>query len=270
MKKIQIESRDNPRFKNVRRLLEDGRIRKRQQLLVLEGDHLLRAALDHGWKIRQILVTPSALASDVGRCLEHRLAGNEGGDTEILCLSVGLLTSLSSLESSNGWLVVAEMPTHVKVAPQDRDCVVLDHVQDPGNLGSILRSCLAAGVYHVLLSPGCAGAWAPKTLRSGMGAHFALSIHENSDVESFLKGFEGRRYVTQLDRSSCDLYQTDLVRGPVAWVFGAEGQGVSPEVAACADSSIHIPMTPGIESLNVGAAAAICLFEMVRQRRALS
>ena len=144
--------------------------------------------------------------------------------------------------------------------------VVLDRVQDPGNLGTILRTTAAAGIGDVLLTEGCAQAWSPRVLRAGMGAHFSLRLREHVDPLALLAGFPGPRLATAPGARARPLYEHDLDR-PVAWLFGAEGQGLSPALLAAADARVVIPMAAAIESLNVGAAVAVCLFEQVRQQR---
>ena len=158
--------------------------------------------------------------------------------------------------------------SHMLVPDPDRlvidlEGVQLDSVQDPGNLGTILRTAAAVGIPEVLLTPGCAQAWAPRVLRAAMGAHFSLRILENVAASEVLQGFKGHILAADL-RDAVDLYALDL-RGPVAWLFGSEGQGLSPAIAALATKRVKIPMPGGMESLNVGVAAGVCLFEQVRQ-----
>ncbi len=142
-------------------------------------------------------------------------------------------------------------------------CVLLEDVQDPGNLGSILRSAAAAGIGRIHLSPGCVDAWSPKVLRAGMGAHFHLSIHENSDLVAAARDFSGQVVATTLDAEKT-LFSLDL-SGPTAFVIGNEGAGISAGLLEVSDSRVMIPMPGAAESLNAAAAAAICFFERVRQ-----
>jgi TrmH family RNA methyltransferase len=127
-----------------------------------------------------------------------------------------------------------------------------------------LRTAAAAGVRQALLSPGCAAAWSPKVLRAGQGAHFVLAIHEEADLEAFADAYRGTLAVTTLE-DSLSLYAAEW-QSPLAWVFGAEGQGVRRALLDRAGLKIRIPMPGAVESLNVGAAAAVCLFEAVRRR----
>jgi TrmH family RNA methyltransferase len=172
---------------------------------------------------------------------------------------------VSPVDTPSGLLALIDLPAGSAPAPFADTVLVLDGVQDPGNLGTILRTAAAAGVRDALLTEGCAQAWSPRVLRAGMGAHFVLRIHEHADPLARLADFPGPRLATALGPGAKPLYVLDLDR-PVAWFFGAEGQGVSPALLAAADDRVVIPMPGGIESLNVGAAVAICLFEQCRQR----
>jgi TrmH family RNA methyltransferase len=140
---------------------------------------------------------------------------------------------------------------------------MLEGIQDPGNLGSILRSAAASGLRHVLLSPGSVFAWAPKVVRAGQGAHFFLSIHENIAFRDMRTRVRARVIATEPE-ARASVFEADL-RGPIAWMFGNEGAGLSPQAAALATERVRIPMSGQAESLNVAAAVAICLFEQMRQ-----
>ena len=145
-------------------------------------------------------------------------------------------------------------------------CVVLDGVQDAGNVGSILRSAAAAGVSQVFCAPGTAYAWSSKVLRSGMGAHFLLDIYEDVEAATLIERLAVPAAITDSHAPQA-LYDCDLA-GPIAWVFGNEGAGVSAPWRAAVEHRLTIPQPGGMESLNVAAAAAICLFEQCRQQRA--
>jgi TrmH family RNA methyltransferase len=146
-------------------------------------------------------------------------------------------------------------------------CVLLEGIQDPGNVGSILRTAAAAGVRHVLLSESSVHAWSPRVLRAGMGAHFMLEIHEQADLIAVATAFRGR--VVAASRGAPRfLYECDLT-GKVALLFGNEGGGLSRSLRAVAHDEVSIPMPGGSESLNVAAAVAVVLFERVRQLTAM-
>ncbi|MCH8925548.1 MAG: RNA methyltransferase [Proteobacteria bacterium] len=160
-------------------------------------------------------------------------------------------------------LVTIPAPRDIPVRESERFGVLLESIQDPGNLGSILRSAAVAGVCDAYLSKGCADAWSPKTLRAAMGAHFLLRIYEQSNLVKVVKEFKGKVIATTL-KTNKSLYKTHLT-GPIAFAFGNEGIGLSDEVRQASSEQVTIPMVEGTESLNVAAAAAICFFERVRQ-----
>ncbi|NMF91299.1 TrmH family RNA methyltransferase [Aromatoleum petrolei] len=257
-----ISSRDNANVKRLHALATSARERRSSGSTLLDGAHLVQAALDAGWPLCEIVVSEQGLqrpeiGAIVARC----------GALPALQLTDPLFAHVSPVDSPSGVLAVIDIP-HARMPKALRESVlVLDGVQDAGNLGTILRTAAAAGLKEVLLTPGCAQAWSPRVLRAGMGGHFCLNIHEHVQVGEVLRGYPGQILATGLGAGARPLYDCDL-RGPVAWLFGAEGQGLSAEVAALANGLVVIPMPGAVESLNVGAAAAICLFEQVRQRRA--
>ena len=189
------------------------------------------------------------------------LAAHAGVET--LRLRDSLFAEISGVASPVGVLAVIAIPAEA-TGPLTESCVLLEGIQDAGNVGTILRTAAAAGVRDVVLGPGCAGAWTMRVLRAAQGAHFGLALREAGDLASVVRDFGGLSVATVADHAT-PLYALDL-RGPVAWIFGNEGAGVSPELAAAAKVRATIPMASGSESLNVAAAAAVCLFEAQRQR----
>lgn len=264
-----ITSRDNPTFKALKALSSDTRLQREMQRTVLEGVHLIEAALAHGVTPELVAVREDALADREIAALLQRLRG-----VETLCLSERLFCQLSTLATPPGILARITIPGGppapegaVSSAPSfdvNGDCLLLDAVQDAGNVGALLRCAAAAGVRTVLLGPGCAGAWTPRVLRAAQGAHFALQIGEQIDLAVFLKTYAGQSLAT-VAHGGEPLYALDLTR-PCAWLFGNEGAGLAPALAAAATRRVTIPLAPESESLNVAAAAAVCLFEMRRQR----
>jgi len=251
-----IQSRDNPFFKSLKRLAESGRERRKTGQTLLDGVHLVEAYEAVYGPVDTLLAGESALT---GGEIADFVAGRE-----IVVLADSLLRDLGLVDTPSGLLALVATPKRAAAPAPDQDAILLDGVQDPGNVGTLLRTAAAAGVTQALLSPGCASAWSPKVLRAGQGAHFALAIHEDVNLASFIADYRGTAAVTCLDGSTL-LYQASW-GGPLAWVFGAEGQGVRAELIAAAGLRIRIPMPGAVESLNVGAAAAVCLFEMVRRR----
>ncbi|HRH14228.1 MAG TPA: RNA methyltransferase [Azonexus sp.] len=251
-----IQSRANPFFKSLKRLAESGRERRHTGRTLLDGVHLVAAYEALNGPVETLVVSESALGGG-------EIADFVGGRA-ILVLADSLLRDLGLVETPSGLLAVVAMPAAAVAVDLGNDAILLDGVQDPGNVGAILRTAAAAGVGQALLGPGCASAWSPKVLRAGQGAHFAITIHEDADLGAFMADYRGTTAVTCLDDATL-LYDA-CWEGPLAWVFGAEGQGVSSELIAAARLRIRIPMPGAVDSLNVAAAAAVCLFECLRRR----
>jgi TrmH family RNA methyltransferase len=176
-----------------------------------------------------------------------------------------LFAELSELKTPTGILALIES---IESDPIDfidfHFGLLLEDIQDPGNLGSILRSAAAAGCDAVYLSAACADAWSPKVLRAAMGGHFALRIYSQQNLINVVKGFSGQLFATSLQATEV-LYDCDL-RGDVGFILGNEGAGLSADLLALVTRQITIPMPGKVESLNAAAAGAVCLFEAVRQR----
>ena len=257
-----IVSRDNPHFKALKKLCQSGRERRKAGLIVLDGMHLIQSHAEAGGVPEELVVSERGQNKDeIARYLESCRS-----DRKIALLADVLFDELAVVDSPSGIMALAPYPKCSRRLNQESDAVLLDGVQDPGNVGSILRSAAAAGFRQVLLSDACAQVWSPKVLRAAMGAHFALDIMECADLNAFLGGYRGQAVLTTLDERAASLFDQKL-DSPVAWVFGNEGQGVRPELAESVSCGVRIPMPGSIESLNVAAAAAICLFETVRQRQ---
>ena len=182
----------------------------------------------------------------------------------LLMLPDALFNDIAQVATPTGILALIRTPVPRPLPQTLERCVMLENIQDAGNLGSILRSAAAAGIVTILLSQGCAFPWSAKVVRAGMGAHFELDIYDNVDLLAAAKRLAGPLLCAS-SHAEKSIYQADL-RGPLAWAFGNEGAGLSAALTAVANEQLRIPMPGGSESLNVAAAAAICLFEQVRQR----
>lgn len=255
-----IYSRDNPFYRHLQRLAE-GKPAKGTHQVLIEGPHLCQAWLER-FGAPLTAVFDEALLH--GQDRPSQWAGLDSD--HCISLDTGLARSLSQVVHGPGLFFVVQAPTPVLPEHIDHACIWLDRVQDPGNLGTLLRTAAAAGIEQAYLSMGCASAWSPKVLRSGQGAHCALSIHERLDLSALSTRLEISLAVTTLE-SAVALYDADL-RAPCAWVFGNEGQGVDESLQALASLRVRIPQVEAVESLNVAAAAAICLFEQRRQQHA--
>ena len=257
-----INSRDNASFKAMHRLVSKSSERKSTGMSVLDGAHLLEAYLDSGRKPGEVMVNRAGAEDPQVAALVHRSA-----PAPVVQLADALFRSLSTVDSPTG--VIASVPTpQPQPVPLDAPFVLLlEDIQDPGNVGALLRSAAAAGAEHVMLSPRCAFAWSPKVLRAAMGGHFALNIVEGADLAGFVAGYEGTSIALE-GRGARSLYDSDL-RGPVAFIVGNEGAGISAQLAAKAAVKARIPTTGRVESLNAAMAGAVALFECVRQRAAM-
>ncbi|MBX3651486.1 MAG: RNA methyltransferase [Burkholderiales bacterium] len=256
-----ITSSDNPRFRALLKLAQSSRERRNAGLSLLDGIHLVAAYAEHAGPPDEIVLSRSGAESAEVRGLLAR----QGVD-DVLLLSDALFRQLSSVATPTG--IIAVVPTP-RVAMPERlsgSSVWLEDIQDPGNVGSILRSAAAAGIETVCLSRHSVHAWSPRVLRAGMGAHFALQIIEGVDLQVLAGVYSGSIVATAVN-DGVAVFDADL-KGDVAFLFGNEGAGLTPALAALARQTVHIPMPGNAESLNVGAAAAVCLFERVRQLRA--
>ncbi|HXS51261.1 MAG TPA: RNA methyltransferase [Usitatibacter sp.] len=255
-----IASRENAAYRAMARLAASASERRKRGASVLDGAHLLGAFLDSGRKPEEVMVSRSALGQPEVARLVERCA-----PAPVMLLTDALFGALSTVESPTGILAAVRTPERRDVPADASFVLVLEDIQDPGNVGTLLRSAAAAGAGHAVLSPRCAFAWSPKVLRAGMGAHFALNIVEGADLGEFLAAFRGVS-VALAGKAESSLYELDL-RGPIALLVGNEGAGLSDPILAAASVRARIPLAAPVESLNAGTAGSIALFEAVRQRR---
>ena len=253
---LHITSRDNPVLQRLRKLTQDGSAYRKLGSVWLEGDHLARACLQRGHAVSLAVVT------ETGYAQSPALQALADAAPKVLIVPDALFKTLSGLESPAQ--IGFEVP-HVEgqVLTPGLDSVVLDRLQDAGNVGTILRNAAAMGFRQILALKGTAALWSPKVLRAGMGAHFGLRLIEGlapSDLDSL-----GVPLVATSSHADQQLHQLQLPN-PCAWVMGHEGQGVQPELMQRCALTVGIPQPGGEESLNVGSAAAICLYESARQR----
>ncbi|MGE8320421.1 MAG: TrmH family RNA methyltransferase [Comamonas sp.] len=254
-KPVFIQSRDNAFVKDLRRLAEDGSAYRRQGRVWIEGDHLCRAALARG---RQPAI--GVYAESFWPQAEAQYAQYAPKN---IVIADAILAGISSLPSAAPMGFVMDLPAEAAAIQPEVATVVLDRVQDAGNVGSILRSASAFGFGQVVALKGTAALWSGKVLRSGMGAHFGLHLVESVD-EAQLQALAVPLLVTSSHRGDW-LHQARLP-WPCAWVMGNEGQGVAASIEAAAEAHVRIAQPGGEESLNVAAAAAICLHTSACQR----
>ena len=240
-----IQSRDNPQLRMLRKLASDNTAYRKAGRFWIEGEHLCSAALLRGAVPAMAFFSESAWA---------RAAMSNVAPT-VYVLPDALFRSLSTLDSPADMGFVMDMPVPAPIDPHAAT-LVLDRVQDAGNVGSMLRSASAFGFGQVIALRETAALWSPKVLRAGMGAHFALSLHEGADLDS-LQALVVPLLVTSSHAGN--FIQDCRLPFPCAWAMGHEGQGVQPALMARAAQQVRIGQPGGEESLNVAAATAICL-----------
>ena len=258
-----ITSRDNPLLVKLRKLAQEPTAYRKLGALWLEGDHLCSALQLRGKPASRALITESAWAGDAA------LRALAAWAPQVHVLPDGLFKGISGLESPArlGFVLEGEAlaalggGTASALMPGVAS-VVLDRLQDAGNVGSILRTAAAFGVRQVVALQGTAGLWSPKVLRAGMGAHFALHLVEGLGLDD-LAGLQLPLVGTSL--ATDQLLPRAPLPQPCAWVMGHEGQGVSAALLARCALTVRIPQPGGEESLNVAAAAAVCLYESARR-----
>jgi RNA methyltransferase, TrmH family len=255
-----ITSRDNPLLKELRKLLQDGTAYRKTGRFWIEGEHLCEAYLAKS----RLPVFAVISESKLPLAQQNRA----WAAIKLVVLSDVLMTELSGLESVTGMGFICDVPQDAHVLPTAKT-VILDRLQDPGNVGSILRSAAAFGFQQVIALKGSVALYAPKVLRAGMGAHFGLHLVEGASLDDLhalqrplavTSSHQGQflhHMVAPQTLSKTELPTPDL--SGLNWVFGHEGQGASDALLASAHVHVRIAQPGGEESLNVAAAAAICL-----------
>jgi TrmH family RNA methyltransferase len=252
-----ITSNQNSKIKLVRALLGRAKERREAGAFVAEGVRLVEEAVISNWRFRIALYDETL--SERGRLQVERLR-SQGVDVEEVSASV--MKSISETEAPQGILAVLEA-TQLPIPQSSNFILIPDQIRDPGNLGTLLRSAAASGVQAVLIPSETTDAFAPKVLRSGMGAHFRLPIHSMSWEEIGKSVAALQVFVADMDGQSC--WDTDLSK-PIVLIVGNEAEGASESAQKLANGKISIPMSGETESLNAGVAGSVLMFEVMRQR----
>ena len=254
-----ISSSDNPLLVRLRKLNADPAAYRKQAEIWLAGDHLCSAFIERGGLPVQALITEEAWSHSPHRMLAERAAS-------VTILPSALMKSVGNLDSPPPVGFLVPWTANPELLPKSAS-VVLDRLQDAGNVGAVLRSAAAFGFTQVIALKGTAALWSPKVLRAGMGAHFGLHLIEGVD-EASLAALELPLLATS-SHAELAIHTTKLP-WPCAWVLGQEGQGMSASLLARCQLALRIPQPGGEESLNVAAAAAVCLYESARQQASLT
>lgn len=262
-----IESAQNERLKAAIKLLSSNHALRQSGLAAAEGLHLAEILLHlPGVRVDSVWIPQSLLNKPEWLTMSALSDVLEQGEVRCMVLADALYAKLSKLKTPTGPLVFFVPVNSNSPVDLKRDVVLLDGIQDPGNVGTLLRNCAAAGLNQVALSDHSAWVWSDKVLRAGMGAQFSLQLYSESDLLVAMGRTKPSVRVTNLHPKSIDLFDIDLKPAGI-WVFGSEGQGVSQPWLDRATHHIRIPQSEHIESLNVGSSSAVCLFEQFRQRR---
>lgn len=250
-----ISSRDNPLLVRLRKVAAEPAAYRKYGEILIEGEHLCSAYLQRGGQAPLAVIGESGWQQPALRALAEAAA-------DLAVVPDALMAALGTLESPSPLCFALPWPGAGAIDPA-MPSVVLDRLQDAGNVGNILRSASAFGFGQVIALKGTAALWSPKVLRAGMGAHFALRLVEGVEADAL-----ATLTVPLLATSShaAQVLQHAALPWPCAWVMGHEGQGVSAALMARCALSLRIPQPGGEESLNVAAAAAVCLYESARQR----
>ena len=258
-----ITSASNGLVKRLRRLATSGKARNEEGLAIAEGVHLAKSLLYAKLQSVMHVCAESSLRNAEVQEVDQQLMVVS---SQRVIVSDTIFKSFSTIHASVGVIVLFVPPRQKDEGAVVDNSILLDNIQDPGNVGTILRTAVASGVCTVLMSSGTASPWSPKALRAGMGAQFGVQIYENTDLVEAVKGASADVLTTTLSQQSESLYAVDL-KGPIAWIFGNEGQGVRDDLISLSSKHIAIPQADSpVESLNVSAAAAVCLYEQFRQR----
>ena len=287
----EIRSRKNPHIKLLRDLVMGGRLRRSHNAAWVEGERLCRSYFDTQTSLPILVASEKLLLADLLASAPRGIQSFR----EVWIIPADCFSEITQIESSLGWGLVIEVPisSGANDDPGSNDpgsndpgsnetqpsagrkalmqsaVVIVDRIQDPGNLGALLRSAAAAGIAQCWCVTGTVDPWSPKVLRAAMGAHFQMTIRQGVDARQVidacrLQGFHLLSTANQPDAVS--LYAAELqLNQPIAWVFGQEGDGVAREFLSKAQVVV-IPQTAAVESLNVAVAAGICFFEMRRRQ----
>jgi RNA methyltransferase, TrmH family len=263
-----ITSRDNPTVKHLAALIKSAPARRRDGACLLEGEHLAQSYVQHGGRLTTLALRSAGSEAELSAS-HHALATSAD---ETILLAPQIFDQLSSLATSSGVLAIAAVPTAPPIATTGF-ILALDAVQDPGNVGTLIRTAAAAGCTQVWLSPGCAFAWSVKTLRASQGAHFHVDLIDDVDLNVALCAFSGERWAT-LPRTLPGMKSSVVVRDlfdakfakNIALILSNEGSGLSPALYASVTNGVSIAMQNNIESLNVSTAGALALYAVVANR----
>jgi len=258
----QITSPQNALYKTLKKLSSSHKDRRRLNQTLVEGVHLTQSYLQHKGAPKRCIVTEEALDNkEVSKIIAQ--CNTYGVDYTVV--SNAHFKEISVVENGIGIVFIVSMPTAKEIPSINDSALLLDDLQDPGNVGTVLRTAAAAGITQVYCSVGTASAWSPKVLRAGMGAQFVVDVYQNVNLKQLIQSAKVQVLAATLSGKKT-IYETNLTK-PTAWLIGNEGNGISKELLKHSVNEVKIPQESAVESLNVAAATAICLFEQTRQQK---
>ena len=265
-----IESKQNTQVKKLQKIVSSNKYRQENKLFWIEGEKLCKSFFENvkmNGKLLLVFDQKTNKKLIINFCLKNNIK-----EVNFTCLSSSLFRGISQIENSPGWGIVANYPTNnFSETKEIKDVVILDGVQDPGNLGNIIRTSAAVGIENIWVTKSTSDPYSPKAIRAGSAGQFITKFSFFSDLNEILNRNEISKMqilATVVRSKSVNLYDTKLdLKKNCAWLFGSEGRGISPNVIEKNKLlSLNIPHLAKIESLNVAIAVAVCLFEMKRQR----
>ena len=256
MTKAIIKSAENSFFKNLKKIYSNKTHRANSKKTILDGPHLIKAFMDSGGEVISLVIDESVISNEINLIIKKNLNKNN------VTLNHELFTKISGLNSVTGLMALIDIPAERGYKRESGFHLLLDDIQDPGNLGAILRTNAASGNSFIFLSKGSCDLWAPKTIRGSQGAQFFLRCFENQDLFALIESFNFPTYSLSMNGDSIFKHQFER---DVAVILGNEGRGVNERLIQKVHKILSIPMQKHIESLNVSVAASIVIYEYARQ-----
>jgi RNA methyltransferase, TrmH family len=253
-----IDTKHNASYKYFKKIATKKCFRKEKNKTILVGPHIINTFLQAKKDIECFIRDEKIDSPEINEIFKLN------PNIEIYDLRHGLFLELANLKSSNGLIALINTPIEEDLEIKQGLNLFIDGIQDPGNLGSVLRTAEAAGVNSVYLSKTSTELWSPKTLRGSQGAQVNLKCYENQELLRLCD--QANLPIYSLSTCGNSLYDNDIPRDLIL-ILGSEGGGISPEIISKSTKSISIPMQGSVESLNVGAAAGIFIYEYFRKYR---
>lgn len=252
-----IRSRQNAKIKQIARLATEAKARRQAGLTVIDGVSFVRDYITK-FSLPQLLLVDETKQERVKTVLE--LA------SDYTLVAPEVMKLISPVKTNAGVLAVVKIPVEPQFQPSDRSLILIDQVQDPGNLGAICRLALAVGISDILLADGSVDAFAPSVIRASAGAVFDLNLYQKTDLAQFITEHPDYQFIATSSHAEKNVFELDLT-GKIGWLVGNEGAGVSPQLLKLATIITKIPQSEQLESLNLAMATTVCLYEQLRQTR---